>query len=208
MIPIDLTLPVHNEMRGVRIESHTHLERDGFNTTNLQLYSHSGTHMDAPKHFLSGGGTIDCVPLEKCAGMALVIDLSHKAPQSLITIDDLQMYAERIQTGTRLLLRTDWDTHALQEDYRTHFPRISLALADWLAMRGIWLLGLETPSVASLQDKEELTAVHQALLSHDIVIVESLTNLRLLPPEVLFMAFPLKIQGGDGSPVRAVAFPP
>ncbi|NJN54093.1 MAG: cyclase family protein [Anaerolineae bacterium] len=206
--PFDLTLTVRPEMRGVAIEPHTRLEIEGYNTTNLHLYSHSGTHMDAPLHFLADGATIDQTLLEKCWGTAVIIDLSHKQPHSFITIEDLAPFAEKITSRSRLLLRTDWDQHAEQDDYRTSFPRISLALAHWLAGRDIWLLGLETPSVASLQDRQELTEVHQALLQQQIVIVESLANLRELPEEVIFVALPLKIQGGDGSPVRAMALVP
>ena len=202
---VDLTLSVNNDMRGVHIEQHTTIADKGFNTTNLLLYSHSGTHMDAPLHFLDGGATINQTPIAQCVGTAVTIDLSHKAPNSLITIEDLTPYQEKIHAGSRLLLRTDWDLHAEKEDYRTSFPRISLALADWLGEKGIALLGLETPSVASLQHMDELTAVHQSLLRKDIVIVESLANLRMLPAEVFLIALPLKIQDGDGSPVRAVA---
>ena len=202
---VDLTLTAYDGMRGVHIEQHTTIAGKGFNTTNLHLYSHSGTHMDAPLHFVAGGDTIDHTPIEKCVGTAVTIDLSHKTPNSFITIEDLHPYHKKIHAGSRLLLRTDWDLHAEEPDYRTSFPRISIELADWLGEQGVWLVGLESPSVASLQDIEELTAVHQSLLRKKIVIVESLANLRALPEEVFFIALPLKIQGGDGSPVRAVA---
>jgi kynurenine formamidase len=192
-------------MRGVQIRPHTRIGQEGYNTTTLTLYSHAGTHMDAPRHFLDGGRTIDRLDLEKCVGPAMVIDLSHKAPNSLITVDDLAAHHDRIGRGSRLLLRTDWDLHAEQPDYRTSFPRISLELATWLVGRGVWLVGLETPSVASLQDKAELTAVHQTLLAGEVVIVECLANLRDLPPHVTLIALPLKIDQGDGSPIRAVA---
>ena len=203
--PIDLTLTVTPEMRGVEIETRTRFAEDGYNTTNLHLYSHSGTHLDAPLHFMPDGSTLERMPLQKCVGTAVTLNLSHKPPRSLITIADMQPIEDKIGHGSRLLLRTDWDDHAEWPDYRSHFPRISLELAEWLAEKKIWLLGLETPSVASLQDKKELTEVHQALLKEEIVIVESLSNLRLLPDEVFFIALPLKIQGGDGSPVRAIA---
>ena len=205
MQPIDLTLTAYHGMRGVEITPKTRIQAEGFNTSTYHLYSHAGTHMDAPLHFVAGGRTIDHLALEKCIGPALVVDLSHLPPNSLITLDDLGDAAASIGAGSRVLLRTDWSDHAALEDYRTHFPRISLPLANWFAAQGIWLIGLETPSVASLLDKEELTTVHQALLNAEIVIVESLANLRLLEREITFIALPLKIDGGDGSPVRAVA---
>lgn len=202
---VDLTLTHYHGMRGVQIHPNTSIAQEGYNTTNLTLYSHAGTHMDAPRHFVDGGRTIDKLDLAKCVGPALVIDLSHKEPNSLMTVEDLAAHADQIGPGTRLLLRTDWDLHAEQPDYRTSFPRIARELARWLVERGVWLVGLEMPSVASLQDKEELTEVHQILLRGEVVIVECLANLRDLPPHVTFIALPLKIDAGDGSPIRAIA---
>ncbi|MEZ4679226.1 MAG: cyclase family protein [Caldilineaceae bacterium] len=202
---IDLTLTLVHGMRGVEIFPHTRIATDGYNTTNLHLYSHAGTHMDAPLHFLDGGATIDQWDLQKCIGPALVIDLSFKEPDSLISVADLGAAADAIQDHSRILLRTDWDAHANLPDYRTHFPRISRELATWLVERGVWLVGVQTPSVASLSDRAELRDVHQTLLRGAIVIVECLANLRDLPADVTFVALPLKVAGGDGSPVRAVA---
>lgn len=202
---VDLTLTAYDGMRGVEISPNTSIEQEGYNTTNLKLYSHAGTHADAPRHFLNDGKTLDHVDLTKCVGPALVFDLQAKAPNSLITVADLGERAESIQHGSRVLLATGWDAHAELPDYRTSFPRISRELARWLVERGVWLVGMEMPSVASLQDRQELTDVHQILLRGEVVIVECLTNLRTLPPEVFFIALPLKIQGGDGSPLRAAA---
>ena len=202
---VDLSQPLVHGMRGVEISPHTTIHADGYNTTNLHLYSHAGTHMDAPRHFLEQGATIDQWPLGKCLGPAHVIDLSFKEPNSLLTIDDLGTATEVITAGSRLLLRTDWDDHAALTDYRTHFPRISRELAQWFVEREVWLVGVQTPSVASLSDRDELRDVHQILLRGEIVIVECLMNLRLLPATVTFIALPLKVAHGDGSPVRAIA---
>ena len=201
----DLSLPIAHGMRGVEIYPNTSYDKDGFNTTKLHLYSHAGTHMDAPRHFLNGARTMERLDLNKCVGPALVVDVSHKTPNSLITVDDLGDAAGRIGPGSRVLLYTGWDLQVDQPDYRTSFPRISAALAAWFVDRGIWLVGMEMPSVAALDNYEELRTVHQILLRAEIVIVECLANLRDLPPEVFFIATPLKIEGGDGCPVRAIA---
>lgn len=202
---VDLTQTLSHGMRGVAIQPHTRIAKEGYNTTNLQLYSHAGTHMDAPLHFVEGGATIDQWPLAQCIGPALVVDLSFKAPDSLISVADLGDAAAQIKPGSRVLLRTDWDDHATLPDYRTHFPRIARELATWLVDQGVWLVGVQTPSVASLADRDELRDVHQILLRGGIVIVECLMHLRALPAQVTFIALPLKVDGGDGSPVRAVA---
>ena len=205
---IDLSLSLHGKMPNVGFEPSTTYVKDGVNTTNVRFNSHSGTHMDAPRHFIPDGRTIDEVVLEKCIGAALVIDLTHKAENSLITVDDLAPYADRIGPGARLLLRTDWFLNADQPNYRTHFARISPELAQWLVERQVWLLGTEAPSVASLRpgNFEELSQVHQTILRAEIVIVECLARLRDLHTDtVQFIAFPLKLDCCDGSPVRAVA---
>ncbi len=205
---IDLTLTLRDGMRGVTIESASTIAKEGYNTTTLHLYSHAGTHMDAPLHFVAGGHTLDQILLEKCVGPALVVDVSYKTPNSFITIEDISPHAAKIAPESRLLLRADWDLHADQADYRTHMPRISAGLARWLVKKQVALLGLETPSVASLrpENRAELIEVHQILLNAEMVIVESLANLREIQQEtVQFIALPLKVEGGDGSPVRAVA---
>lgn len=202
---VDLSQSIVHGMRGVEISPHTSIADDGYNTTTLHLYSHAGTHMDAPRHFLDGGATIDQWPLQQCIGPAIVVDLSFKEADSLITVADLGAAAEEIGPQSRVLLRTDWDNHVGLPDYRTDFPRISRELAQWFVEREIWLVGVQTPSVASLKDRDELRDVHQTLLRGNIVIVECLMNLCDLPAAVDFVALPLKVAHGDGSPVRAVA---
>lgn len=205
---VDISLTFADGMRGVQMEQNTTIAKEGFNTTMLHLYSHAGTHMDAPRHFLQEGNTIDNVLLEKCIGPALVIDLSHAEPNSILQPSDLDHCANKIHKGSRLLLRTDWDKQADTPAYRTHMPRISAELATWLVQHGVIMIGLETPSVASLrpESKAELTEVHQILLRSEMIIVESLANLRRLRQETVeFVALPLKLDKCDGSPVRAVA---
>lgn len=203
---VDLSLTFKDGMRGVSFTNAATIATNGYCATNMLLYSHAGTHLDAPAHSIEGGGTIESLDLQKCIGPALVIDMSHKGKDSLLSIADFEPFAERIQAGSRLLVRTDWDLHADLPDYRDSFPRISLELAEWLTKRQIWLLGLETPSIASLTDKGEMIAVHQMMLQEEIVIVESLSRLRdLEQDEVYFVGLPLKIDKGDGSPIRAIA---
>lgn len=203
---VDLTLTVQPGMRGVDFEINSTIAGKGWNTTLLHLYSHSGTHLDAPYHFVAHGERVDELILDKCVGKALVIDLTSLKPRELITVEHMAAYAEKIGPGARLLLRTDWSTRAGSPEYRSHLPRISLQLAEWLAERRIALLGVEPPSVADVHSREELTSVHRALLEAGIVVVEGLANLdELRQEEVTFIALPLKLKGGDGSPVRAIA---
>ena len=203
---IDLTLALESGMRGVAIHGEKSLERDGWNATRLQLYSHCGTHMDAPRHFLPDGSTIDRVDLQACLGPARVIDLTPIDPRTVITVEHLGAAGQQVGRGDRLLLRTDWHRRHGTPEYRDALPRIGVELARWIVERGVALLGVEPPSVADVNNREELTSVHRILLCGSVVIVEGLAHLDQLQSEqVELMVLPLKVLNGDGAPARAVA---
>ncbi len=217
---VDLTLPLENALRGVSIEPAKTLEKDGWNATTLHLYSHCGTHMDAPTHFGVPGQTIDQIPLDRCMGPAWVVDPVCSGPvraypdnasrrhyeRALIHVDDLGQVVDKIRHGEGLLLRTGWSRRVGDPSYRDDLPRVSLELAEWCVAKRVRMLGVEPPSVADVNNLEELTAVHKVLLEAGVVIVEGLANLDQIRCEkVTFMAFPLKVAGGDGAPVRAFA---
>ena len=206
---IDLTLPLEHGLRGVRIEPVRTVAQHGWNTSTLHLYSHAGTHMDAPVHFAAGSQTIDQIPLDGCLGPAWVADLTEIAPQALIQVDDLGATAQRIRPGDGLLLRTDWSKRYREPAYRDQLPRVSLELARWCVERRVRILGVEPPSVAHVHDREELTAIHTTLMAGGVIIVEGLAHLdQIRVNPVTFVALPLKVAGGDGAPVRALAIEP
>lgn len=105
---IDLSIPVSNTMRGVEILPCRLLNSDGWNATTLSLYSHAGTHMDAPRHFLPDGDTLDQQDLTVCCGFARVVNLVPAKPRQLITVDDVVSAVGEVFPGDRLLFRTDW----------------------------------------------------------------------------------------------------
>jgi len=203
---IDLTLPLEDGLRGVSIEPARTLEQDGWNATTLHLYSHCGTHMDAPTHFGVSGQTIDQIPIDQCMGPAWVADVRPVGPRALIEPEHLGTVARRFKPGDSLLICTGWSEHYGQDRYRDELPRISAQLARWCVQSKVHMLGVEPPSVADVNNREELTAVHKVLLEAGIIIVEGLASLDQIHRErVTFMAFPLKVGGGDGAPVRAFA---
>ena len=209
---VDLSLPIDNNMPGVKISPFSTIEGKGWNTTTLSLYSHCGTHMDAPKHFLpvADAASIDQQSLDACCGPAKVIDLTPVEPCELITIERLQVSLARqglnVEPGDRLLLRTDWSQRYGRNEYRSELPRISAELSHWLVAKQVALLGVEQLSVADVNNVRELTEVHHILLGGGIVIVEGLAHLDLLTQSIVeFIALPMRIVEGDGSPVRAIA---
>ena len=203
---VDLSLTMRVGMRGIAWDTHTTLDQDGWNSRTLHLYSHATTHMDAPRHFFEHGLTIDYQDLNKCIGPAFVVDLHEVAPRQLIEVADLGPIAEKIGPGDRLLFKSGWSKRVGEPTYREELPRISLALAEFLAAKLVALIGVEPPSVAAVDDLEEVAAVHRTLLGAGIVIVEGLCNLdQLTQEQVTFIALPLKVEDGDGTPVRAIA---
>ncbi|MFN3190886.1 MAG: cyclase family protein [Aureliella sp.] len=203
---VDLSLPVTNEMAGVQIRVAKRLEVDGWNASTLELYSHCGTHMDAPCHFLPGGAAIDRQDLDVCVGEAEVLDFAPTSPSQLLGLEDIERYEDRVRPGGRLLFRTDWYKQFGQENYRSGLPRIGFELAEWLVKREVALVGVEGPSVADVNNMQELTKVHQTLFLGGVLIVEGLANLdQLSRDRVEFIALPMLMPGIDGSPTRAIA---
>lgn len=204
---IDLTLLLRRGMRGVDWTTTCTLQRDGWNATTLQLYSHAGTHMDAPHHFGVSAETIDQIPLERCAGIARVVSLPNTRPRERLTVEHLGEVGRTFSPGEVLLLATGWSRWWDEpERYREQLPWVSEELANWCVEHGVQVLGVEPPSVADVTNRAELTRIHQMLLGGGVTIVEGLTNLDQLTDRTSwFVAAPLKIEGGDGCPCRAFA---
>lgn len=203
---IDLSLPVNSRMPGVDVSDARRPARDGWNATTLSLYSHCGTHMDAPFHFLPDGATLDQQDLSVCVGPATIVNIAPAEPWQLITVADLGELANQIEPGARLLFRTDWYKRYGTSEYRNQLPRISLELAEWLVKHRVAMIGVEPPSVTDVNNMQELTDVHQTLFRGNVLIVEGLANLdQIQSPVFDFIALPMNITGGDGSPVRAIA---
>jgi arylformamidase len=203
---IDLTVPLKDGMRGVTFETFKELEKDGWNARMLHLYSHAGTHMDAPLHFGVNDTTIDRISPERFLADAWVIDAPAVRSNMLIGIEHLMDVKDRLVEGEGLLFRTGWHRFIDTPAYRDALPRMSMALALWCVKKRVGLIGVEPPSVASLTDMQELQEVHRILLGGGIVVVEGLCNLEeISKPRVKIIALPLKIEGGDGAPARVIA---
>jgi len=160
-------------------------------TTSL----HTGTHVDAPFHFDSGGRTIDELPLDDFIGIARVLDVSHGDE---VTVDHLT--GLDFNEFDQILLRTSLPNKP--ERFPNKIPQLHPDLAPFLRERGIKLLGVDLPSVDQTESKELLT--HHALHREGIQILENIMLDHV--PEGLYrlIALPLPIVGADGSPVRAV----
>jgi kynurenine formamidase len=182
----------------------------------LTLSEHTGTHLDAPLHFIPSGSAhygVDDVPLDRLVGRAATIDAADLGPDGLLGVDRVRAWEAahgRIEAGDGVLIRYGWDerwrTGAAGRRFLDGWPGLGEEAADYLAQRGVSLVGCDTVSVDAALSEE--SPAHYALLGSEVYVVENLKNLNELPPFCLFMAFPLKIRDGSGSPVRAVALAP
>ena len=171
---------------------------DVANVSLLTLASHTGTHIDAPYHFLADGQTVDELPLDALVGPALVVQV--QAAQE-ITAADLESLA--IPQGTeRLLFKTRSSELWRQETFQTDFVALAADAARWLVERGIRLVAIDYLSVERFG--AESFEVHEILLGAGIVVVEGVDLRRVSPGSYFLACLPLKIEGGDGAPARAV----
>ncbi len=206
----------HWRWKPERTVTSSHANGDLFTSSRIEMPLHGFTHVDAPLHFLSGTEAITDLPLERWCGEAAVVDLSHRGADEGITAGDLAARAEHARPGDIVLLRTDWDQKADigQREFWTRGPYTTREAAEWLAGRGVKAVGYDYPPDPSLRlNPENPGAIprehhvtHDVFFPRGIAVIEYLANLRAIGrPRTLFMALPLKIDGGDGSPVRAVA---
>lgn len=204
---IDLTLTLKPGMRGVAIQRAKTLEQDGWNASHLQLYSHCGTHVDAPYHFGVNDQRIDDYTPDAFMGKAWIAHLTPCRPRQLIGVSELGETADQLKPGDSLILHTGWSQFVDLPKYREELPRVSRELALWCIDKKVKILAVEPPSVADVNDIQEVTEIHRLLLGANIIIVEGLTNLEVIRTKwVWLMALPLKISRGDGAPARVIAF--
>ncbi|MEM6803672.1 MAG: cyclase family protein [Bacteroidota bacterium] len=206
---IDLTKTLESNSPGVHFEQVRTLEKDGWNARELQLYSHIGTHMDAPLHFGVNEEGIEKFSPQRFIAKSWLVKLDEIEAQSLIYPSDMGEIAEKISAGDNLIIRTGWSKIENFQRFRDELPRISKELAHWIVEKKINLLGVEPPSVADVNNLAEVTEIHHILMKGDVIIVEGLVNLEKIQSDwVWLIALPLKLKEGDGSPIRALAWEP
>ena len=196
-VPLRPGMPTYAGEPGPQLEHLKQISRgDSANVTALSLGSHTGTHVDAPHHFLDGRSTVEAMPLEALVGPAQVIELTD---QRHITAADLE--AASIPAGTtRLLLKTPnsrfWD----DDEFHTDFVGLTGDAAEWLLERGFVLVGIDYLSIERFRSPEH--EVHKILLEANVVIVEGLDLRSVTAGEYMMACAPLKVVGADGAPAR------
>jgi arylformamidase len=201
--PIRPGMPVFPGTEPPEFEQTSTIAGEGFAELKVHMYTHTGTHMDAPAHMLEGAFTLDDFTPDHFAGKAVVIDVIEEGA-SPIALEAVLPYAEQIQQVDFVLLKTGWSRYWGDQRYFEGFPSLSLAAANWLAEQGLKGVGVDALSMDGMDSQNY--EVHKVLLSRNILLIENLTNLDALSTEAfLLCVLPLKIEGADGAPVRAVA---
>jgi len=166
---------------------------DGYNLSRLAFGSHSGTHVDAPLHFIGEGGSVDRLPLDALIGPALVVDARDVAKEI-----DAELVARELPTGCERVLFSTRNSELWDEPgFRNDFVGISPRAAALLVERGVRLVGIDYLSVGTPE-------THRELLSHDVVLLEGLDLRGVAAGHYRLVCLPLRIAGADGAPARAV----
>jgi len=180
----------------------TKIDVHGYESEMIFLSTHTGTHMDAPSHFLKNVNSIDEIDVDRLVCNAIIVRVD-KHKDEYITLEDVRGVPDDI-SNQAIIFSTGWEHEITREDFFSHNPGLSSELAEYLVENKINAVGIDSPSVdrGSAHD----FPVHKILLSKGIILIENLCNLNKIPHErfILFMA-PLKLKNASGSPIRAIA---
>jgi arylformamidase len=209
----DLTHLIHEDMHVYpgelqpEFNPYFTLGKDKVNVTRLTIGSHTGTHIDAPKHFISNAEGIDKVPLDKFVGEAIILDMSRKSIGQGITDIDLNIHKEMVKVNDIILLYSgtskSWNK---DEKISKNFTYLEPLAAKWIVDHKIKCVGIDSYSMEKYGLTEGLT--HKILLSNGIGIIEGLnSNLgKFVGSRMFLVCLPLLLKDIDGSPARAILF--
>ena len=210
--PIDLTLEISNSLPSFpgsprpQFIAWANKKDDGYNLELIFLSSHSGTHLDAPVHFIDGGTMIDKIPLKRLVTDAILCKIKKGADKPITRKDILEFEAKngKIEVGKSVIFATSWWKNLTKKYYFTKNPGLSLDAARYLSQRRVNLVGIDSPSIDLGRDSE--FSAHHLLLKKGILILENLCNLeKIRGTSFKLVVLPLKLKGATGSPVRAIA---
>ncbi len=202
-VPLSAATPTYPGDPGIEITSYLALDRgDSANVSQIKFGLHSGTHVDAPSHFIRGGATVDSLALDSLLGLAEVIE----APAELDVIDRRYVEANCANGSSRILFKTRnsafWND--TERGFRDDFVYIEPDAARWLVQTGVKLVGIDYLSVERFNSDDFET--HLAFLSQGVIILEGLDLSAVSAGTYELICLPLKVAEGtgDGAPARVV----
>jgi arylformamidase len=196
-----LTTPVYEGDAPMSFEFLKDMRKgDGFTLSKFSLGAHSGTHIDAPMHFVRDGASIDRVPLEPLIGPARVIDI----PDSVQSIDAAELNRHKWRDAERVIFRTRSSARGWMRSATFHrdFAYVAPDAAQLMADAGVQLVGIDYISAEKFGASAPLT--HRILLGKGIPIVEGLSLEKVAAGDYDLIVLPMKVAGHEGAPARAV----
>lgn len=209
---VDLTMTLEQGMvtyPGHPVVEITQLARFGYEgkeTRRIVLGTHTGTHIDAPRHYIEGGGTVENIPLDVLCGQALLLDLTDCVGPVTATKLTYAAMGRLVPKGSfeRILLRFDGHKRLGSMDYYFKQPWLTEDAAHWL-VKHCKLVGMDTPMPDDPEDTKTMP-IHKILLGNGVIIAEYLVNLAAIKAETFqLIVAPLKIKDGDGAAARCFA---
>lgn len=213
MKPIDLTLTINQDIPTFPGSPPplsipwNDLRKDGYNLEMLFLSSHTGTHIDAPFHFVQNGKKVHQIDPSRFLCDAVLVK-ARSGPNRSITKPDIVANERRfgkISSGCAVIFATGWNDKISRRNFFDQNPGLSTSAAEYLASKKPSIVGIDSPSI-DVGSSERFPA-HHILLKKDVLVLENLCNLsKIKSRSFKIAALPLKLKNATGSPVRAVAF--
>lgn len=198
-------MPVFPGDPDVHFEQTSSFPQDVCRVTRINLGSHTGTHIDAPSHFLPHGAAVTDLDLRCFVGEAICFKprMKRSTKDGRLIIDLSAPQRKAIREGDRVIISTGWEEKAGTPEYFIDHPLFSEELIEFLREKRLVLLGADLPTLAG---REDAFRMHRELFEANTVFAEGLVQTARLPEKrFFFSAVPLKIENTDGCPVRAYA---
>lgn len=196
-VPLVPGLPVFPGDPPLAIEAVQRAGEAPYGLARLNLTTHSGTHVDAPAHFVAGGTTVDALPLEILLGKTRVVEILGRE-----RVERADLEALDLRDDLRVLLKTRMSGQLLKAGYQEDHVYLTGDAAHYLAQAGLKLVGFDYLSIDRFGDSSY--PAHHALLGAGVVVVEGLDLSEVEPGEYDMTCLPLRVGGGDGAPARVV----
>lgn len=197
--PISTATTGYKDRYVVGIDEVKNFNRDGVRETNIHLSSHSGTHVDAPSHFLKEGKTIDEIHLDRLIGDCVVLDMTTCAER--ITRDCLLAHENDITENSIILFRTSNSDLAATDKFSPHFVYLEASGAAYLAEKKVKAVGIDYLGIEHSQPGHP---THENLLNADITVIEGLRLGHVPAGNYFFVCLPLNMIGTEAAPARAI----
>lgn len=207
---IDITYPLSEKMAiypgnpSFSMKAHMDMEKgDSCNIKQICMGTHTGTHIDAPNHTIAGGETLERIPLESINGKAKVLDFTGKKDICVKDLENKEINGYKI-----ILLKTDNSVNYSGSHVLAEYTTLDYDAAEFLAEKGIQMIGIDYMTIERPRGKRITgKSIHQIFLPENIYILEGINLSQVVEGDYELCCLPLRLQGADGAPVRAVLNP-